>query len=63
MLAAVLGSKDIEMNTADTDPALRNFLLCGKESQLTSLATEEVKNEMIVDCAILWKQIAQETLN
>lgn len=39
-VAAVLGSKDIEMNKADTDPALRNFLLCGKESQLNSLATE-----------------------
>lgn len=40
MSATVLDSKDTEMNKADTNPALMNFLFCGKESQLNSLIPE-----------------------
>lgn len=61
MLASVLDFKVTEMNKADTNRALMDFLFCEEERQLNNLIPEYVIDAVREDCAMLWKYITQET--
>lgn len=53
VLASVLDFKDTEMNKADTNRALIDFLFCEEEKQLNDLIPYYVIDALREDCAML----------